>query len=55
MKSYAMTRREIYFSKHETPRHELQNERKAEELKLSRLKKLLETKIQVGSTAIRAA
>jgi hypothetical protein len=48
MKRYATTRHEIGSSKHESTRRELQDERKSEERKLNRLKKSLQTKLQLG-------
>jgi hypothetical protein len=57
MKRY-LTKLEVSFSKHESMRHEIRDERKSEEQKLNRLKELLQTKVQAasgGSTVIRAA
>jgi hypothetical protein len=50
--------RDLNFSTHESIRHELQGERKSEEQKLERLKKLLQAEIEPGlrvSPAVRAA
>lgn len=58
MKRFAMKLRDTYLIKDESTRYQLQDERKSEEQKLNRLKKLLQTKIidEVGeSRAIRAA
>jgi hypothetical protein len=58
VKRYAINRHEIHFPEHESTRYEVQAERKSEEEKLNRLKKLLLTKVQSvsdGTTAIRAA
>jgi hypothetical protein len=57
MKLYA-GKTEVFFSKHESMRHQIRGERKSEEQKLNRLRELLQTKVQAasgGSTVIRAA
>ena len=57
MQEYSMNRSE-FSSKDESARHQIQAERKAEEVKLDRLKKLLQSKVQATSgtsMGIRAA
>ena len=49
---------EVFFSKHESMRHEIRGERKSEEQKLNRLKELLQAKVEAasrGRIVIRAA
>jgi hypothetical protein len=58
MKSYATNRDEHYSLRHESIKHTLQGERRFEEQKLDRLKKLLQTKVTAEASAsvgIRAA
>jgi hypothetical protein len=49
MQRYTEDRLGLSFFKHESRRHELHGERKSEEQKLNRLKKLLQTKVLAGS------
>jgi hypothetical protein len=58
MKRYAMNRHEDCSPRHESMKHEMQDERKSEERKLNNLKRALQTKMQTGldrRAAIRAA
>jgi hypothetical protein len=58
MKRYAMNRHEDFSPRHESMKHEMQDERKSEERKLNNLKRALQTKMQAGldrRAAIRAA
>jgi hypothetical protein len=58
MKRYAMNRHEDFSPRHESMKHEMQDERKSEERKLNNLKRALQTKMQAGldrRVAIRAA
>jgi hypothetical protein len=57
MKRYTV-KPEVFFSKHESMRHEIRGERKSEEQKLVRLKEMLQAKVEAasrGRTVIRAA
>jgi hypothetical protein len=58
MKRYAMNRHEDFLPRHESMKHEMQDERKSEERKLNNLKRALQTKMREGldrRAAIRAA
>jgi hypothetical protein len=58
MRSYATNRKDPYALRHESIKHDLQDERRFEEQKLERLKKLLQTKATAGPAsgmAVRAA
>ena len=46
MKRYSTTHYNSYYPQHESLRHEIHDERKSEEQKLDRLKKLLQTKVE---------
>ena len=51
MMRYSIKRDRTYFQKHESIRHGLQDERKSEERRLDCLKRLLQTKVQLASSA----
>jgi hypothetical protein len=57
MKIYATNRHDLYSLRHESIRQDIQVERRSEEQKLDRLKKLLQAKVRTesGAGTVRAA